>query len=420
VRSREPSRNGLQVSMQGASEFISEEEPFLVDEQADVACRVLAPCSALPSGAFWWEADYLLWWTKGMAIPPLVTTGTSGDLDTADTRILYGDDSILDGVRSGFRVGLGTWFDTRRCLGLEGDYWMLGEATDHFRAASDTAGSPRLFRPFFNVNPRDVNGDFDPPAREDAEIVSSPNILAGAVDVDSYGQLHGAGLRVRRRLCCESDCSAGCDPCGPVIARSSRLDLLVGYRYVQFREGIEIREDLTSLLPAPEQGNFDIVDAFGTENSFHGADLGVNWQRRCGPWRVDVMGKLALGGVEQTVSINGQTLISGAAADNDTFTGGLLAQRTNIGTYRRHVFAMVPELGVGLGYQLTTCLSARVGYNFLYWSRVVRPGDVIDLDVNPDLLPPVEQFSGAARPRFEWRDSDFWAQGIRVGLEGVW
>jgi hypothetical protein len=61
-----------------------------------------------------------------------------------------------------------------------------------------------------------------------------------------------------------------------------------------------------------------------------------------------------------------------------------------------------------------------VGYNFLYWSRVARPGEQIDLDVNPDLLPPEEQFAGATRPRFEFRDTDFWAQGIRVGLEAAW
>jgi len=408
-------------SVAANEEFEVEEEAFLVDDGgADLGCRVLEPCRGLQLGSLWWEADYLLWWTKGMEIPPLVTSGATGALDASDTRILYGDETILDGVRSGFRVGLGSWLDAGHCWGVEGDYWMLGEATDHFRAASDVAGNPRLFRPFFNINPRDENGDFAPPAREDAEIVSSPGLLAGAVDVDSYSQLQGAGLRFRRRLYCESDCASGCDPCGPVIARSSRLDVLLGYRYARLREGIRIREDLTSLLPAPEQGSFDILDEFDTANSFHGADLGVTWQRRRGPWQLDILGKLALGGVEQSVTIAGQTMISGSVADNGVFPGGLLAQRTNIGTHRRQVFAMIPELGVGLGYQLTSCLSARVGYNFLYWSRVVRAGDAIDLDVNPDLLPPEEAFSGAMRPRFEWQDTDFWAQGIRVGLEGVW
>ncbi len=406
-------------------EVIVDDEPVFWDWDEDLGyCDDgLEPVWIMPTGNLWWEADYLLWWTKGMAIPPLVTTGTTGALDVPDTRILYGDETILDRARSGFRVGLGSWLSPCGDLGIEGDYWMLGDATGHFRAASDSTGSPRLFRPFFNINPRDGDGVFAPPAREDAEIVSTPQVLAGAVTVDSFSQLHGAGFRVRRRVCCESDCAAACDPCDPcgaAIPRSSRLDLLAGYRYVQLREGLQIREDLRSLLPPPEQGNFALEDAFGTQNSFHGGDLGVAWRRSWGPWLLDMTGRIALGAVEQTVSIRGQTIISGAAADNGAYPGGLLAQRTNIGNYRRNVFAMIPELGIGVGYELTPCLTARVGYDLLYWSRVVRPGDIIDLDVNPDLLPPPEEFAGAARPRFAWRDSDFWAQGIRVGLEGVW
>lgn len=398
-------------------------EAYVMDEcEVDPSCRVLVPCRALPVGGFWCEADYLLWWTKGMDIPPLVTTGSTGDRDTADTQILYGDEKILDNARSGFRVALGTWLDCGRCFALDGDYWRLGEDTEHFLAASNAAGSPSLFRPFFNINPRDENGDFDPPAREDAEIVSMPEVLAGAVTVDSFSQLQGAGIRLRRQLCCESNCEACCDPCGQecTIACSSRLDFLVGYRFVQLREGLTIREALTSLEAEPNQGDFGIVDDFRSTNSFHGADLGVAWQRRCGPWRLDVLGKLALGSTEQTVTIGGQTVISGSETGDGTYVGGLLAQRTNIGTYQRNVFAVVPELGVSLGFQFSRCLTARVGYNFLYWSRVARPGDQIDLDVNPDLLPPEEEFAGAARPRFEFRDTDFWAHGIRLGLEGTW
>jgi len=404
-----------------ASEPEAESEALVLeDDGLDASCQVLVPCGGLPLGMLWWEADYLLWWAKGMEIPPLVTGGTTGVLGTSP--VLYGDDQILDEARSGFRVGLGSWLDCGRCFGVEGDYWMLGEATDHFRAESNAQGSPALFRPFFNINPRDEAGEFAPPAREDAEIVSSPGVLAGSVVVDSYSDLQGAGIRWRRQLCCQSACDTCADACGcqHALARSSRLDLLVGYRFVQLKEGLAVNEALASLLSAPDQGQFAINDSFQTANRFHGADLGVTWRRRCGPWLLDVLGKLSLGGVEQTVRIAGQTVISGSAADNGTYAGGLLAQSTNINVYRRNVFAMVPELGINLGYQLAPWLTAKVGYSFLYWSRVVRPGDQIDLVVNPDLLPPPDGFAGAERPRFEFRDADFWAQGLRVGLEGRW
>ncbi len=311
-----------------AGESDVEGEEYVVEDcGTEPACHVLEPCRGVPLGMLWWEADYLLWWAKGMEIPPLVTAGSTGALGDADTRILYGDERILDDARSGFRVGLGSWLDCGRCYGLEGDYWMLGEATDHFQAASDAQGNPSLFRPFFNVNPRDEDGEFDPPAREDAEIVASPELLAGSVLVDSWSQLQGAGIRVRRQLCCESSCDVCWDGCGGdrALTANSRLDLLVGYRFVRLREGLAVREDLTFLLPSPDEGDFEIADEFRTGNSFHGADLGVAWRRRCGPWLVDLLGKLAVGGVEQTVTIAGQTVISGSEGDDGTYAGGLLA-----------------------------------------------------------------------------------------------
>ncbi len=41
-------------------------------------------------------------------------------------------------------------------------------------------------------------------------------------------------------------------------------------------------------------------------------------------------------------------------ATTNNYNTGLLAQRTNIGTYDRDQFTMVPEFGLTLGYQLTS------------------------------------------------------------------
>ncbi len=380
------------------------------------------PCCVGPGGAYWVRAEYLLWWTSGMATPPLVTAGPSGVLGDDETVILYGGNDLLDGSRSGFRIRLGTWLDCNRRVGIEGEYWRLGDAAEHF-LASDTSGRPAIYRPFFNINPRDENDLFDPPAREDAELVAYPGILSGSVAVDARNRLDGAGAWLRYNLCCESSWLASCDPCfNPCSGPSgARFDFLIGYRYARLADQLTIREDLTSLDPPPNQGTFDITDSFGTSNDFHGVDLGVISELNYGRWSLELLGRLALGNVDQRVVINGQTIIDGSAISDGQYVGGLLAQRTNIGSYSRNEFAVLPQLGATLGYRVTPCLQATVGYSFLYLSRVVRAGEQIDLDVNPDLLPPeFTPFAGAERPSFALQSTDFWAQGLNFGLELAW
>ena len=47
--------------------------------------------------------------------------------------------------------------------------------------------------------------------------------------------------------------------------------------------------------------------------------------------------------------------------------------------------------------------------------------DVADYrDVNPQLLAPPQDFDGASRPRIVWDTTDYWVQGINVGLEYRW
>jgi hypothetical protein len=379
-----------------------------------------APCLFFPSGGVWARGEYLLWAAKGMETPPLVTGGSTGVLGDQDTMLLYGDETILDEMQSGFRVEIGTWLDCNRLYGLEADFWTLGEESTRFSAASDEDGEPALFRPFYNINPRLGNNELDPPAMADAEIVASPGMLAGSVQVDAYTELLGTGIRFRKRMCCDTGCVTCRDACGRPrgVPRTTRLDFLVGYRYLRLDEGLSVREDLTSLLSVPEQGSFEIQDSFETANTFNGVDLGVSWERAWGRWSVGLLGKLGLGNMEQVVNIRGRTTISDALSGNGEYLGGLLAQRTNIGEYQREVFAVVPELGATVGYQLNSHWRATCGYTFLYLSRVVRPGEQIDLDVNPDLFPPeFTPFAGLERPEFTFRDTDFWAQGLNIGLQ---
>ena len=54
------------------------------------------------------------------------------------------------------------------------------------------------------------------------------------------------------------------------------------------------------------------------------------------------------------------------------------------------------------------------GYDFLFWSSVVRPGNVIDTGINPNQIPP-GVLAGPSRPAPRLDGADFWAQGFNLG-----
>jgi hypothetical protein len=95
---------------------------------------------------------------------------------------------------------------------------------------------------------------------------------------------------------------------------------------------------------------------------------------------------------------------------------GVLAQPTNVGFYETNSVTVVPEFGVKLGFYLNRRIKLSAGYNFLYWSKIMRPGDQIDMNMNTTQLPP-SATSGTGLPQYMNRTSDFWLQGVTAGLE---
>jgi dienelactone hydrolase len=134
-----------------------------------------------------------------------------------------------------------------------------------------------------------------------------------------------------------------------------------------------------------------------------------------------------LGGTRSRASIFGFTTVTVPGEDPFTDLGGLLAQPTNIGRYSQSGLSAIPEVGLTTAYDLTSRWRAKFGYTLLYWSRVARPGDEIDaghvagsnsvkVNVNPT------QFSGTPltgvpSPQFRFVTTDFWAQGLSLGLD---
>lgn len=364
---------------------------------------------------YWVRAEYLSWWTSGMDLPALVTTSPAGTtqteagvLGTSGVETLFGGQEYHEDPRSGGRIRFGLWLDPMAKLGIEGEYFGLEQTSEHF-AATSVAGSPILARPFYNV----LN------FAEDSELVGFPNLVDGTVSVDTRSDFESAAARARWTLCCAAGACDMCDPCAGCVSTGPGINLVAGYRYFRLDEGVHINEDLNSLSTAAP-GTFDINDVFDTQNRFHGGELGmlVEWRRR--RWFLEALARVSLGVNEQSATIRGDTMTSVLGIDANS-TGGILAQRSNIGEFNREQFTAIPEIGVTLGWNVTPRLACTLGYNFIYWAHVVRPGDVMNLELNPNLFPPeVDPLVGPLKPEFAWNDSDFWAQGLSAGVDYRW
>ncbi len=385
------------------------------EDGGEESCDLTAPCGHLccpeecccvcgPRGRFWLRAEYLLWWTKGDDLPPLVTTspagtppGERGVLGAPGTTVLL-DGNLDDDVRSGGRFSIGYWLDDCQTLGLYGDYFFLGDGDETFIFSSPT-GDPILARPFFDA----TTG------------LADSQILPGDIIVDTDSDLQGAGAGLLCNLrCCEGCCQTDCWK----QRDCRRLDLIAGYRFLRLDENLGIREQLTVVDPGsgvPVGTTFDLNDSFDAENTFHGGELGLVSRRYYRRWSLDLLGKVALGNTRQVVTIDGSTVTTVPGGSPTPGQGGLLALPSNIGRYERDEFSFVPEVGVTLGYFLRPRWRATVGYSFLYWADVARPGDQIDLVIDPAQLPPPT--GPGTRPAFTFNDTDFWAQGINFGVD---
>jgi hypothetical protein len=381
------------------------------------ACASCAACPCGLPGQFWIRSEYLIWWTEGMDTPALLTSsppGTSqqnvGVLGVPGTQVLFGDEALFSDSRSGGRFRIGRWCDQCNWIGFETEIFFLSDEDRNYNGCS--IGQPPLGRPFVNV----LTG------QNDAELVQLLGTVIGAAHIDAETSVWSISPRFRINLACEKFPS--CDPCDPCSVGGYRFDLLVGYRYIGLEDDLRIRERLVT--PSDQNDprfdnvtSFDINDSFQTTNDFHGADLGFLWEGYRGPWSLEVIGKVAIGNTNQDVTINGSTI---RTADGNSFNdqGGFLALETNIGSYSRNEFTVLPELSTTLGYAISPRTRLLVGYTFLYWDQVVRAGDQVDLRVNTDFLPDAQPTDGPNRPAFAFTDTSFWAQGVSLGLEYRW
>lgn len=348
----------------------------------------------------WVSGEYLMWWVKSGPLPvPLVTSGSN---------VLVGDNSINYGMFSGLRLTVGGWLDPGQNFGLEGSGFGLFNNSNNFLGSSNAMGVPPLNVPVVNAM---TGGTFSV-----GSSLFSPLGLPTLIGESSSSQFWGW----------EANGVINLFRSGVFHAEG-----LVGFRYLDLAENLNLQVATAKGLPPgvfpppfdmlPGVATANLTDGFSTRNQFYGANFGVRGGVRYGRVSFDGTFKLAMGPmheVEQVVGFKTATASAGGFSAVATAPGGIFAQPTNGGRQTDNTFAVVPEVIFRLSVDITQHWKVFVGYNFIYLSDVIRPGNQIDPVVN------ISQFTGplvgTARPAAVFNHNDFWAQGINFGAEFTW
>jgi hypothetical protein len=321
-------------------------------------------------------------------------TGLSeaGILGAPGTSVLLGNQDLRGGFQPGERFVLGTWFGHTQTWGIEASYLQLNPQSD-VRQFSD-ANASIIARPFFNSESN----------VEDTQIVNFPGQQSGTLISEASSELQAAEVLIRKNLT-----RRGC----------VTVDLSAGYRYQQLNDHLSIGDSLSfsgSQAALPAGSVLTQSDVFDTRNVFQGGEVGLTTFIQLERLSINASLKAAVGETASQVTILGATTtnIPGTGISNQV--GGFLALPSNMGVFDSQRLSIAPELACTLGWDFTPQLRGTIGYDLLYWTGVARPGDQIDLNIDPRQFPPATS-STATRPQFLLHTSDYWAQGLNLGLD---
>jgi len=348
-------------------------------------------------GVLFGSIDYLLFNFRDSPSPPLVQTlpasrFNNGDINADDATTLFGDNIDQNGT-SGIRLFGGAWLNDS--IAIEGSY--SGFETKVKRFYIESQGNPPIGRYFYDVENSERPNTYVIYSRPDGS-------ESGFINVESPLRVWTFDINARGR--------------GTTVF-SERFDWIAGFRYFDLREGIFVQDFIQF-----NTGDFAGTSLYGEDrfyvtNQFYGAQIGGNSFFELGAgFSLDVTAKIAIGGVRQRAQINGVTIERQNGVVTRVVEGDILTQPSNIGEYSRGQFAAVPEVLIKLGYRVGSRANVTIGYNFIGVSNIVRAGSVIDPNVNPNQSPYLESRgnSTAARPAFGFNGTEFWGQGLTLGV----
>ncbi len=356
------------------------------------------------SPRFYLGADYLHWWVRKSVAPPLVTAGNitdavPGALNQPGTQEVLGPGGVGRSEESGLRVTALFWFNQDHNLGVEASAFVMeGRTGTLVFGGQGTDPNLLVARPFINPNV---------PA-QDADPVVVPGVQGGTLVVSASRWFMGGDANVRY----EQDVGFG---------PFDRMGILGGARVLSLDERLLFAEQVNEFpSPTGTGGNVTYMnDSFFTFNRFYGGQIGLEGETHVGQLTFTLTGKLAVGQTWQKLMTNGVTeiIVPGGGIAYDPTRGFLVQPTNNIPRFTRREVSFVPSAQAELTWEFNPHLRVGLGYDFLFWSRVLRPGEQIDSVVNVGAVGAAQQFGLSPHPQILMHTTGFWAQGFNVGVQ---
>jgi hypothetical protein len=236
---------------------------------------------------------------------------------------------------------------------------------------------------------------------EDRSPIAIPGDLAGSISISNALQLWGVHANGVVNV---------------IHTPTWDVSALGGFRYLNLSEDFNMYDTLAGISGSQFVGQSGYTDDhFATRNQFYGAVLGLRARGVYGPFSVESTLTAALGVNHETISIDGIYQAYGFFRSSGPY--GIFATPANSGTTSSNKIAVVPEAQIKVGYEIAPSVTLTVGYDFLYWSNVVRPTDQIDRNLVKGQYFQEDPFSTSlAYPQRLNKTTDFYAQGVSVGL----
>jgi hypothetical protein len=339
--------------------------------------------TGLACGGTWGSLEYVVWWRKDRSSPTLVSTTSQivnqdvdGQIGQPNTVRLLGDPQYDPHLQPGGRIDFGMWLDSCRSWGVGTSFTALANDVLNYRTTSAT--NPVLTVPFFNLDPA-VNG-------EDTLVVAHPlDNSTGSINVFAKNTVNLGDVYLRLSGVCGD---------------RYRVDLLGGYAFSNIQDEMILNTSTTTGATT-----VNVQDRFRTLNSYQGGMIGFLSEVDRGAWKVNMIGKVALVNVHETLVVDGNTRVNGVF---QAPLSGLFAQQSNSGTTTGNDFAVVPQLTANWVYKMGYGADLMVGYSVIYWSNAALAGDQFNRRIDPT--------QATAQPGRQIVTSDYLVHGLNFGL----